>query len=45
MADTQVRMRSDLHEQMKSIAKKNNVNIREVYEEAISRYIREEAEV
>lgn len=43
MADTQVRMANHIHEKVKSIAGKRNVSIKEIYEEALTRYI--EAEV
>lgn len=44
MADTQVRMANHIHEKVKSIAEKKNVNIKEVYEEAMKRYIQAEAQ-
>ena len=39
MADTQVRMANHIHEKVKSIAGKRNVSIKEIYEEALTRYI------
>ena len=44
MADTQVRMANHIHEKVKSIADKKNVTIKEVYEEAMKRYIQAEAQ-
>lgn len=44
MADTQVRMANHIHEKVKRIAEKKNVNIKEVYEEAMNRYIQAEAQ-
>lgn len=44
MADTQVRMANHIHEKVKSIAEKKNVTIKEVYEEAMKRYIQAEAQ-
>ena len=44
MADTQVRMSNHIHEKVKSIAGKRNVSIKEIYEEALTRYIEAEAQ-
>lgn len=44
MADTQVRMANHIHEKVKSIAEKKNITIKEVYEEAMNRYIQAEAQ-
>ena len=44
MADTQVRMANHIHEKVKSIAGKRNVSIKEIYEEALTRYIEAEAQ-
>ncbi|HEG1432432.1 TPA: hypothetical protein SCO74_001808 [Campylobacter jejuni] len=44
MADTQVRMANHIHEKVKSIAEKKNMTIKEVYEEAMKRYIQAEAQ-
>lgn len=44
MADTQVRMANHIHEKVKSIAEKKNITIKEVYEEAMKRYIQAEAQ-
>lgn len=44
MADTQVRMSNHIHENVKSIAGKRNVSIKEIYEEALTRYIEAEAQ-
>ena len=43
MADTQVRMSNHIHEKVKSIDGKRNVSIKEIYEEALTRYIEAEA--
>ena len=44
MADTQVRMANHIHEKVKAIAGKRNVSIKEIYEEALTRYIEAEAQ-
>ena len=44
MADTQVRMSNHIHEKVKSIAGKRNLSIKEIYEEALTRYIEAEAQ-
>ena len=44
MADTQVRMANHIHEKVKVIAGKRNVSIKEIYEEALTRYIEAEAQ-
>lgn len=44
MADTQVRMSNHIHEKVKAIAGKRNVSIKEIYEEALTRYIEAEAQ-
>lgn len=44
MADTQVRMANHIHEKVKSIAAKRNITIKEVYEEAMNRYIKDESQ-
>lgn len=44
MADTQVRMANHIHEKVKAIAGKRNVSIKEIYEEALTRYIESEAQ-
>ena len=44
MADTQVRMANHIHEKVKAIAGKKNVSIKEIYEEALTRYIEAEAQ-
>ena len=44
MADTQVRMANHIHEKVKAIAGKRNLSIKEIYEEALTRYIEAEAQ-
>lgn len=44
MADTQVRMSNHIHEKVKAIAGKRSVSIKEIYEEALTRYIEAEAQ-
>lgn len=44
MADTQVRMANHIHEKVKAIAGKRNVSIKEIYEEALTRYVEAEAQ-
>ena len=44
MTDTQVRMANHIHEKVKAIAGKRNVSIKEIYEEALTRYIEAEAQ-
>lgn len=44
MADTQVRMANHIHEKVKAIAGKRNVSIKEIYEEALTKYIEAEAQ-
>lgn len=44
MADTQVRMANHIHEKVKAIAGKRNASIKEIYEEALTRYIEAEAQ-
>ena len=44
MAETQVRIANHIHEKVKSIAGKRNVSIKEIYEEALTRYIEAEAQ-